>query len=216
MPTRHNRQRPGRIRRLAAGLCAALLVVAGAAWVVSVRRGHVVDYRWGHARESTPTPAQPWAWSFEALSVGASNSWEGVGLSMSRYTSYAPTRAELEPWDKWTGWHVNTIARVGGRGVPPPPSTYWTAWDDFGVLGVGVRKSSRQGIDAHALRAPHWALVVALAAAGAGLAWPDVRRWRRRRRGWCVGCGYDRFGLAAGAACPECNAPGAAGGATQP
>jgi hypothetical protein len=31
-----------------------------------------------------------------------------------------------------------------------------------------------------------------------------LRRWRRRHRGQCVKCGYDRAGLAAGAACPEC------------
>ncbi|HVU64866.1 MAG TPA: hypothetical protein VHC70_12875, partial [Phycisphaerales bacterium] len=33
-----------------------------------------------------------------------------------------------------------------------------------------------------------------------------VRRWRRRRGGRCVKCGYDRAGLAAGAPCPECGA----------
>jgi hypothetical protein len=41
-----------------------------------------------------------------------------------------------------------------------------------------------------------------------------VRRARRRLRGACVGCGYSREGLAAGAACPECGAGGGkAGGA---
>ncbi|MEQ9095993.1 MAG: hypothetical protein RIE32_06990 [Phycisphaerales bacterium] len=41
------------------------------------------------------------------------------------------------------------------------------------------------------------------------IAWrlPGVlRRAVRRRRGRCVGCGYDRGGLDAGAACPECGA----------
>ncbi len=33
-----------------------------------------------------------------------------------------------------------------------------------------------------------------------------VRRTLRRRRGRCVGCGYSRDGLDAGAACPECGA----------
>jgi hypothetical protein len=33
-----------------------------------------------------------------------------------------------------------------------------------------------------------------------------LRRWRRRRGGRCVKCGYNRGGLAMGAACPECGA----------
>jgi hypothetical protein len=43
-------------------------------------------------------------------------------------------------------------------------------------------------------------------------AWPVVRwgvrrgqAWRRGRRGWCLGCGYDLRG-AAGGRCPECGA----------
>jgi hypothetical protein len=31
-----------------------------------------------------------------------------------------------------------------------------------------------------------------------------LRRWRRRRTGRCIKCGYDRAGLAPNAACPEC------------
>ncbi len=31
-----------------------------------------------------------------------------------------------------------------------------------------------------------------------------MRRWRRRRRGACTACGYDRRGIGAGALCPEC------------
>lgn len=38
-----------------------------------------------------------------------------------------------------------------------------------------------------------------------------LRRWRRRRRGLCVRCGYSRTGLAEGGVCPECGTT--AGGA---
>lgn len=31
-----------------------------------------------------------------------------------------------------------------------------------------------------------------------------LRRARRRRRGWCIRCAYDRAGLAPGSPCPEC------------
>lgn len=37
---------------------------------------------------------------------------------------------------------------------------------------------------------------------------PLTRRWRRRKRGLCVGCGYDLRGLADGAVCPECGRRG--------
>ncbi len=52
-----------------------------------------------------------------------------------------------------------------------------------------------------------------------------IRRHRRRRRGACVRCGYDRRGIGADAACPECGAaasgqpaatpPACAGGSDQ-
>jgi hypothetical protein len=32
-----------------------------------------------------------------------------------------------------------------------------------------------------------------------------LRRWRRRRRGLCLACGYSREGIPADGACPECN-----------
>lgn len=40
-----------------------------------------------------------------------------------------------------------------------------------------------------------------------------IRRWRRRRRGACVACGYDRRGIGAAAACPECGASAGEAGA---
>jgi hypothetical protein len=54
----------------------------------------------------------------------------------------------------------------------------------------------------------YWALQVPL--------WPLVPCWLglaaakrvRRLKGRCRSCGYDRAGLAEGAACPECGAPG--------
>ncbi|MEX2220074.1 MAG: hypothetical protein WD749_15085 [Phycisphaerales bacterium] len=36
--------------------------------------------------------------------------------------------------------------------------------------------------------------------------WRPLRCAARARRGQCAACGYDRAGLAAGAACPECGA----------
>ena len=38
---------------------------------------------------------------------------------------------------------------------------------------------------------------------GTRFAWRRVRRHRRRRKGWCLGCGYDLQGNVSGV-CPEC------------
>ncbi|HVU62889.1 MAG TPA: hypothetical protein VHC70_02840, partial [Phycisphaerales bacterium] len=57
---------------------------------------------------------------------------------------------------------------------------------------------------------PLWQPTVLAGAAVLALLWPELilllafRSRRRRRLGRCVKCGYDRAGLAAGAACPEC------------
>jgi hypothetical protein len=66
-----------------------------------------------------------------------------------------------------------------------------------------------------AIGAPDWMIILPWLAAAAALAWPELRAWRRRRRGEtrCVKCGYDRRGLpGAGAACPECGTVPARGG----
>ncbi|MFI4915897.1 MAG: hypothetical protein ACIAS6_05240 [Phycisphaerales bacterium JB060] len=57
-----------------------------------------------------------------------------------------------------------------------------------------------------------YALLLFIAWRGPGV----VRRAVRRRRGRCVGCGYDRGGLDADAACPECGAGAGARVATGP
>jgi hypothetical protein len=42
--------------------------------------------------------------------------------------------------------------------------------------------------------------------------WPGgLRRWRRRRSGHCIACGYNRRGLSDAAQCPECGAAGSTG-----
>jgi hypothetical protein len=54
---------------------------------------------------------------------------------------------------------------------------------------------------------PDWVIILPTAALASALARPELRAWRRRRRGEtrCVKCGYDRRGLpGAEAACPEC------------
>ena len=51
---------------------------------------------------------------------------------------------------------------------------------------------------------PFWLSTTALVFAGTvPLATPPVRRWRRKRNGWCLACGYDLRGNRSGR-CPEC------------
>jgi hypothetical protein len=69
------------------------------------------------------------------------------------------------------------------RTLAPPPARfpYLPVWPGFLLNSL--------------LYAAPWALVLVAPRA--------VRRWRRRRRGCCMRCGYDLRGLG-GAACPEC------------
>jgi len=53
---------------------------------------------------------------------------------------------------------------------------------------------------------PIWAIVLAILIPTALLWGRDVRRVIRRR-GQCLGCGYDRRATPAGAVCPECGEP---------
>ena len=101
---------------------------------------------------------------------------------------------------------IRIHAAPSGRAFPPhgwrmgqtqTPYIYW--W--FGRNGSGP--SSVYII-------PLWpAVLLALLATAA--AWrADSQHLRRARAGMCPACGYDRAGLAAGVACPECGAAASA------
>ena len=101
----------------------------------------------------------------------------------------------LGKWQYWEGW-TGTI-QSGKAGVD-------NAWN----FAVPIGRSSYYGLSLPI--APLWFGFALNTICFAALAWgvwrgPSViRRHRRRRAGWCVGCGYDLKGLAAGAVCPEC------------
>lgn len=56
------------------------------------------------------------------------------------------------------------------------------------------------------LRAPVWSYLLIALIAPAWSIWSNARRWRRRKRGRCMSCGYDLRGTreAGGERCPEC------------
>ncbi len=198
------------LRRAAAALALLLLGASIAGWCFGRVGFDGLTYKWSVTRETPITPESPWPWSLTARSLIFGNNRGHVALASSRYESFAPARDELTGWDTWKGWEYTHAGQVGGRGAPPPPSTYWKSWDECGLLGLCVRKDGRQGSTVRFLEIPHWLLATLFAGVAVALVRPDIRRWRRRARGRCEHCGYDRGGLAPGAPCPECNAAGPA------
>jgi hypothetical protein len=202
-----------RVLRRCAGVGAAvLLLVTVTAWVAAHNRLDILDYRWGTLRESMPTPESPWAWSFDARTLSFSNTRAGVTAASVLYTSYGRTRDEMTSWSDWKGWRLTSANGGGASASGAGGSTFWNSWDDFGVAGIAVRKASRQGSDGRSITLPHWAAAGVLVMVTALLVRPDVRRWRRKRRGACLVCGYSRVGIAAAEPCPECGSQGSAVG----
>jgi hypothetical protein len=79
-------------------------------------------------------------------------------------------------------------------------------------VGRPLDQSDPHGIAGYLPIAPIWSGLVIDTLFYGTIAWGllflpgTLRRWRRRRGGRCVKCGYDLKGLPAGAACPECGA----------
>ena len=118
-----------------------------------------------------------------------------VRIGMDRGIGYVVVESPLRV-GRFAGWG----AAAQGCG----PGLNWAYWRWPSEEMAGGGQSYRM------LAGPFWAWVVCsglLAGPfwiGAGIA------WRRRRKGLCAQCGYDRRGLGAQARCPEC------GGALKP
>lgn len=87
-----------------------------------------------------------------------------------------------------------------------PPNTFVFALLPGGFAVMG-REPSRYNHMTTARYVSRWRVLgattpVALGISGC-LAYGPLRRWRRRRKGWCVRCGYDLTGNVTGV-CPEC------------
>lgn len=132
-----------------------------------------------------------------------------VGLPMKPYASVDELRA---------GWPLTSVrwwAECGDdHGNKPSNAEHgvFRAWSTRSVLSIGSVFFQK----VLPLR-PIWPLFIAnvliwaLAFAGvvSGFAWMvhGRRVRRRRRRGWCLACGYDLSGLPSHQACPECGTP---------
>lgn len=103
---------------------------------------------------------------------------------------------ELPPPNHREGW-----AWLGSRIMPEPDGAGVSGHLGGLVLTYGMAFASGT---IRAVAIPHWTLCMSL------LAYPVIvfirgplRRWRRRRRGLCLRCGYDLAGNESGV-CPEC------------
>jgi hypothetical protein len=102
---------------------------------------------------------------------------------------------------------------LGMRDSNPSPFPGWE-WGPSESPGTFDWRMDWDDIDWDAIRRPHlwfkiplW-LPAAVMLSSTGCAWlMDSRARRRTRLNICPKCRYDRAGLAAGAACPECGAP---------
>jgi hypothetical protein len=103
-------------------------------------------------------------------------------------------------WERYVG-HVtdSRLDRTERRGLLVPqwfPIPYQGRGESFQRRALPVLlRWPGFFLDTVLYALPWWAL---LATPGA------IKRWRRKRRGACLACGYDLRGLGDAAACPEC------------
>ena len=70
-------------------------------------------------------------------------------------------------------------------------------------------------VDQWQLGLPYWLAAVAFAVLPVRWLGVGAHQWRRRRKGWCVPCGYDLSGNVSGV-CPECGTPAGAATLSRP
>lgn len=174
-------RRGGILRRVLVG-CA----VVAAVWVVGLRsRAGAEAIGWavgGASHEVVSSQGEVWL-----LRVA-----DGAG------TAGVAVRSELVDDAPGFPWFLRMLDEKHG-----------VAWRGFGA-SRGVVEGA--GYTYQMARLPHVAIVGLLMVVPAWGALTraarTLRRRRRARRGWCVGCGYDLRGTAGGARCPECGSGG--------
>lgn len=141
--------------------------------------------------------------------------WCGIALSVLLFAAWigsnwwGVSRIDVHSTRGATAWYVGAgqirYTRLGVTWIArvPPTLSRTTASFDFGwdladLFTPPITK----------VHVPLWWPLVLVVGVTASAWRPDVRTWRRRRNGQCLGCGYDRGGAAAGAVCPECGRAG--------
>ncbi len=136
--------------------------------------------------------------------------WAGLVLSCSLAALWVGSCFQGRIWFRqgWAfGFYRGTVvcpAWIGdGTRTGGTTSLIGDATMIFSGFGVELLPRVERSISPALVSVPLW---MPLAAVALPTAWIGRRDWRARRLavGHCVSCGYDRAGLAPGAACPEC------------
>ena len=131
---------------------------------------------------------------------------------MHDFTDDDLPQSRLFVWDKRLVLAHDTVPT--GRGMPGSNGEIitWESWGGFECIEwrdfVGpYAPVSSTPVSGWQVRVPLWSVILACSAypAIAFIRGP-LRRWRRRKRGLCIKCGYDLTGNVPGA-CPECAHP---------
>lgn len=190
-------------------------------WVIALRGPHPESVAPGMLNIATPTPfpRTPGAnWMLpdtvqtaETWGVDVVRAWVRVGPSEESYNASNWRLFRVgRPWRamEWTYWEYPPPGLVRAGGVPG-------IWEE-GVRPPWIARSPRlfdedwRRLAVRPVWSGFWGNSACFAGV-TGLGWllmVPLRRSRRRRRGQCAGCGYDRLGLDAATRCPECGQSG--------
>jgi hypothetical protein len=174
-----------RLLNFAAIASLLLLVAAGTMWARSRRMWEWAAHQTDSGRLYTVTSR------FGALDLDVTDGWRAGTFRPLELHSDSILIDHLDAPSEWSalGFGVNRRAQT-----------------------VGVQGGWSAPSSGTSLIVPYWSLCVAAPATPAAVARSRMRRWRRRRSGRCVECGYDLRGTPE--RCPECGA--ARGGALIP
>lgn len=144
--------------------------------------------------------------------------WGGAAVSLVLLATFISSawwtvarRAPDGSWDGVSMWHLSA-GQVGHShfllsGERPPAQPEWRIYATQWPFRWGFdlsRFHSRPVWASSAIAVPLW-LPAAIVMGATAVAWRlDSQARHRARAGICLRCGYDRSGLAADAACPEC------------
>jgi hypothetical protein len=153
-------------------------------------------------RHIAPRELPRWCTAWDAESRSAQQRNQAAAVQAGQLTN--------GPIDIGVGWPLISMSAsqdprlLGANPKSDPPIV---------VHGGMIRESFKLGVG-YRTRVLAWrpvwrgfginTLIYGAIACGLGQGLFALRRWRRRRGGRCVKCGYDLRGLSAGAPCPEC------------
>jgi hypothetical protein len=229
------RLRPILLRLLAAGLIGAVVTVGVAVGcAMRARPPGPAATVWKYWSNTTSTRSISWMargnglGTSESVLLGDDGGYR-VRADFEQRVEDPPFPIGAMPGSSFDGFRrIRTVgwpcACLWG-GVDLPGSGTVAAWpltgrhpsvpSSFGSMSIGwpIDPANSRGICGYLPATPIWSGLAIDTLFYGTIAWAllfapgAIRRVRRRRRGQCVQCGYDRAGLAAGAACPECGSP---------